>query len=278
MRNNEFAKRNINKAYTHAGIFHADDVFSTAFLKFLNPNIVIERVFKVPELADDAIAFDIGGGEFDHHQELEFRDEEKKLPYAAFGKLWRAFGHDIVDDIGWKMIDKNLVVPIDMHDNGYGKDVGPNTMSIFISNFNPQWDTNEDMNVAFGHAVEAAHMVLQNFFSKANSIDKAVEIIEGKKDDEYYKNKILVLDQYIPWKDIVKEIDGIDVIFAVYPSTRGGYCIESINSSKYPLPYKWTQEMPEGMTFVHISRFLAAVDTKERAVEYAMQAKEICGY
>ena len=25
------------KAYTHAGRFHADDVFSTAFLKILNP-------------------------------------------------------------------------------------------------------------------------------------------------------------------------------------------------------------------------------------------------
>jgi uncharacterized UPF0160 family protein len=177
------------------------------------------------------------------------------------------------------MIDTNLVIPIDMHDNGYGKDVGPNSMSIFISNFNPQWcDTNVDAGKAFDRAVEAAHLVLCNFFSKANSIDKAVDIIERKKDDEYYKNKILVLDQYVPWKDIVKEIDDIDVIFAVYPSKRGGYCIESINSSKYPLPYKWTQEMPEGMTFVHVSRFLASVDTKERAIEYAMQAKEICGY
>ena len=36
-------------AFTHSGKFHADDVFSTALLQIINPNITVTRVFSVPE-------------------------------------------------------------------------------------------------------------------------------------------------------------------------------------------------------------------------------------
>lgn len=37
------------KAFTHSGKFHADDVFSSALLLYLNPEITITRGSKVPE-------------------------------------------------------------------------------------------------------------------------------------------------------------------------------------------------------------------------------------
>ena len=55
------------KAFTHSGKFHADDVFSSALLLYLNPEITITRGSKVPE-DYDGIVFDIGRGEYDHHQ------------------------------------------------------------------------------------------------------------------------------------------------------------------------------------------------------------------
>ena len=55
------------KAFTHGGKFHADDVFSAALLLYLNPEIQITRGNKVPE-DYDGIVFDIGRGEYDHHQ------------------------------------------------------------------------------------------------------------------------------------------------------------------------------------------------------------------
>ena len=55
------------KAFTHGGKFHADDVFSAALLLYLNPEIQITRGNKVPE-EYDGIIFDIGRGEYDHHQ------------------------------------------------------------------------------------------------------------------------------------------------------------------------------------------------------------------
>ena len=69
--------------FTHAGKFHADDVFATALLQILRPDIKITRGFTVPD-DFDGIVYDIGFGMFDHHQEpREYR--ANGVPYAAFG-------------------------------------------------------------------------------------------------------------------------------------------------------------------------------------------------
>ena len=45
--------------FTHAGKFHADDVFATALLQILRPDIKITRGFVVPD-DFDGIVYDIG--------------------------------------------------------------------------------------------------------------------------------------------------------------------------------------------------------------------------
>ena len=63
--------------FTHAGKFHADDVFATALLQIVRPDIKITRGFVVPD-DFDGIVYDIGFGIFDHHQEpRETRADEK---------------------------------------------------------------------------------------------------------------------------------------------------------------------------------------------------------
>src|SRR5690554_5270603 len=87
----EINKVNIpNKAFTHSGKFHSDDVFSAALLTYLNPNIDIIRDYDIPE-DFEGIVFDIGGGKFDHHQEGALV-RDNGIPYAAFGLLWKEFG------------------------------------------------------------------------------------------------------------------------------------------------------------------------------------------
>ena len=73
-------------AFTHGGKFHADDVFSAALLLHFNPKLTIQRGNRVPE-EFDGIVFDIGRGEYDHHQKAS-RIRENGAPYAAFGLLW----------------------------------------------------------------------------------------------------------------------------------------------------------------------------------------------
>lgn len=75
--------------FTHGAKFHADDLFSTALLRLINPDIQVERGFDVPENFD-GIVYDIGRGRFDHHQQdKEIR--ENGVPYAAFGLLARVW-------------------------------------------------------------------------------------------------------------------------------------------------------------------------------------------
>ena len=51
-----------DKAFTHGGVFHADDVFAAAMLRIIKPGIIIERGNTVPE-DYDGLVFDIGFGE-----------------------------------------------------------------------------------------------------------------------------------------------------------------------------------------------------------------------
>ena len=105
----------IEKGFTHGSGFHADDVFSSALLRILNPDIVILRGNVVPE-EFDGIVYDIGRGKFDHHQKQKpYR--ENGIPYAAFGLLWKEFGCLLLSDEDAETFDKEFVQPIDLSDN-----------------------------------------------------------------------------------------------------------------------------------------------------------------
>ena len=101
--------------FTHAGKFHADDVFATALLQILRPDIRITRGFVVPD-GFDGIVYDVGYGMFDHHQEpREYR--ANGVPYAAFGLLWRVLGPGLVGERQARLIDENFIQPLDLNDN-----------------------------------------------------------------------------------------------------------------------------------------------------------------
>ena len=49
------------KGFTHGGKFHADDVFATALLMIVRPDIKVTRGFVVPD-GFDGIVYDVGCG------------------------------------------------------------------------------------------------------------------------------------------------------------------------------------------------------------------------
>lgn len=270
----------ITSGITHAGIFHADDIFSTALLRIMNPEIEISRAIVVPEginvnSTEGTVVYDIGDGIFDHHHgELTVR--ENGIPKAAFGLLWEHYGRELViDEAAWQSIDDDIVSYIDRHDNGY--EMG-NPLSVIFGMFNPFWDEPASADVRmdkFITAVTIAEELLKRAIDRANSTSRARNTVR-----EYYNasetkaNKILVMERFAPWKEWTTEEE---VHFCVYPSERGGWCIQSYDSSKYPLPEEWVTNLPEGMTFCHKGRFLAAVTSKELAVIYALKATAALG-
>ena len=278
----EQIKRNNASAFTHSGKFHADDVFSAALLLYLNPEINISRGNKVPE-EFDGIVFDIGRGEYDHHQK-DSRIRENGVPYAAFGLLWEALGADILGPELAEKFDQSFVQPLDNNDNTGEK----NELATLIGNFNPAWDAQGGNDEAFFQAVSVAGMILENKFQRYlgnERADKRVEeileahneaISSGKKSKD--EAKILVLPEFVPCQ---KRLSETEIAFVIFPSNRGGYCIQP-QKKEYSLNYKccfpveWlgleNEELVqktglESAGFCHKGGFLMTAGTLEDAVK-----------
>ena len=234
----EQIKQNNATAFTHSGKFHADDVFSSALLLYLNPEIRIIRGNKVPE-DFDGIVFDIGRGRYDHHQK-DSRIRENGIPYAAFGLLWEELGAEILGEELAQKFDESFVQPLDNNDNTGEK----NELATLIGNFNPTWDAQGGNDEAFFQAVSVAGMILENKFERYlgnERADKRVEeileehqkaILSGEKSKE--EARILILPEFVPCQ---KRLSETDIAFVIFPSNRGGYCIQP-QKKEYSMNYK----------------------------------------
>ena len=220
------------KAFTHSGKFHADDVFSSALLLYLNPQITITRGNRVPE-GYDGIVFDIGRGRYDHHQR-DSRVRENGVPYAAFGLLWEELGGEILGGTLAQRFDEEFVQPLDNNDNTGEK----NELATLIGNFNPVWDETEaadgvteeerdrGLSVGFLRAVQVAGLILENKFARYRAdarADEKIDQVLAMQETQGGDARILVLPEFVPCQKRLKETD---TAFVIFPSNRGGYCIQ----------------------------------------------------
>lgn len=280
---------------THGGVFHADEVMATVILSKVFENVTVCRTFKVPEeLSDDVIVYDIGYGQYDHHQKGGNGIRKNGVPYAACGLIWRDYGHHVIDTtyepgLVWSIVDKSLIQGIDASDNGTMPKVDypaqPMSVSNLISQFNPKWDTEEDSDEAFMKAVAFAENVFDNTLANANAQAKAKDIIE--KAIENSKDHIMMLEQLVPWQGHLfasKNPKALDIQFVVFPSNRGGYNWQCVPDSlggfgqRKPVPSEWKgvsgkklQEVTgvSTATFCHPAGFIGGAESLEGAVEIA---------
>lgn len=257
-------------AMTHGGKFHADDVFSSALLRILNPKIQFTRVFSVPK-EYDGLVFDIGLGEFDHHQH-DAKVRPNGVAYAAFGLLWQKFGEQLVGAEEAQRMDEYFVQPLDKDDNtGCG-----NAIADVIGSFNPGWDSDEDPDVCFEEAVAFAETLLRKKLESIWGIQRARKLVKAAYADS--KDGIVVLKRFAPWKHVLV---GSDADFIVYPSQRGGYSAQGIPVDKenpelkYAFPAEWAGKTEDELIaisgiktlrFCHNNRFLISTGTLEDAI------------
>lgn len=224
----EEIKKKDAKAFTHGGKFHADDVFSSALLLYINPEIVISRGNKVPE-DFDGIVFDIGRGRYDHHQK-DSRVRENGVPYAAFGLLWEVLGKEILGEELAEKMDESFIQPLDINDNTGEK----NELATLIGNFNPPWDAKGGSDEAFFQAVSVAGMILENKFERYRGNARADQRVEQVLEEHNPEDRILVLPEFIPCQKALAETE---IAFVIFPSNRGGYCIQP-QKREYSMNYK----------------------------------------
>ncbi len=260
------------KGFTHAGVFHADDVFSTALLKILNPDFVWERGTSVPD-DYDGIVYDIGGGRFDHHQ-AEARVRENGVPYAAFGLIWEQFGSDLVGEEEAVLFDKEFVQTIDYTDNTGKK----NILSSVIHDMNPEWDEEISYDEAFSAAVDYAFITLETALKHIRAKKKANRLVKERIPEA--RNNILELGDFMPWRDALRDSN---INYVIYKSNRSGFCIQTVPHreglvSEYVFKSDWRgrtkEELEEitgikGFTFCHNGGFLCVTDTIDAAWKVA---------
>lgn len=259
-----------SRAVTHAGRFHADDVFSTALLRILNPQLQVQRVSQVPE-GFDGLAFDIGWGEFDHHQQGA-PVRANGVPYAAFGLLWQAFGPRLLEGEEARRFDEQFIQPLDLDDNtGCG-----HPLADAIGTFNPGWDSAEQPDDCFWRAVAVAQEILDRRLESVRSIQRARVVVERALAAS--QDRVVVLEQFAPWKGVLSPSPAL---YVVYPSQRGGYSAQAVpkkeggNALKCPFPPAWAGQPAEALQaltglstlrFCHKNQFLVSADRLEDAV------------
>ena len=122
----------------------------------------------------DGLAFDIGGGDFDHHQNGA-PVRENGVPYAAFGLLWRAFGDRLIPDAEEAArFDQHFIQPLDLDDN---TGCGSETAGL-IALFNPGWDSGEPADRCFWEAVSFAQVILEKRLESVRSMCRARSYVE----------------------------------------------------------------------------------------------------
>lgn len=282
----------INKAtcITHNGTMHADEIFATAFLDLYLKNIKVYRTSEIPsKIKENVIVYDIGRGEYDHHQE-DAQKRENGITYCSFGLLWKTFGRDFlkkrkiqeIDDV-FIAFDKDFVEGIDADDNGIFPKIESTykvrTLSEVFKLFNPSYKANQNETEQFMKAVEFAKIILEeelnNIIGKIIAKTKVLELLKEAN------NNTLYLSEYMPYEQtLLQEESGNDILFVVFPSNRGGYCIKTVPKSqedhtkRKDFPESWAGLAEEelvktsgikGIKFCHQTRFLVSCDTLETA-------------
>ena len=279
---------------THAGNFHADDVFANVFLEKLYNDI---KLIRLKEYTDDGskLAYDIGMGKFDHHQRRYDKKRENGVHYCSFGLLWQEYGKEYlkkikVEDIDntFKVFDYLLVNMIDAFDNGefsIESNFNVYTISTLIELFRPKYDEHKDENECFLDAINFARIIFDLIMKEAISKVKVIKVIQEKVST--INDRILILDEFIPYEFAILEL-GLDIDFVVYPSNRGGYAAHTVPTHykgfnpKVPFKKEWAglrdyelQKVSGVKTsrFCHNKLFLVTADTLEDTIKLVYLSK-----
>ena len=296
--------KDINEAdgITHNGTMHADEVFATAFLSLYFGNFKVSRVSEVPkDISTNTIIYDIGKGKFDHHQS-DARIRDNGIKYSSFGLLFEEYGLSYLKKLKLKntkaiynYLVKDFIEAIDAIDNGIFPEIKSiykiKTVSDVIKIFNPSYGSNDKEDEQFIKSVSLAESILTEELK--NVIGKVEAGVKVKKILNKTKGPILILDEYLPYEEtVLTSLSGKKILFAIYPSNRGGYGIKTIpisttdKTSRVYFPKEWgglTNDALEKVTgikgslFCHTNRFLMTasdLDTAKKLAELAININE----
>ena len=251
----------LNKAncVTHSGKFHVDDVISTIFLSKIMDSIVLMRVATTEnKILKDKIVYDIGYGEFDHHQKNRNGQRKNGIYYSSIGLLWNKFGRKYLENLNVKYIeetfsymDSELIQYIDAADNMQIEYLENKISPDFIKLCNPEWNENISEDEAFINAIKLADEFWNIYIKHAIAEVEAIKIILDKIDKS--KECYIILDKEMPYKKAIKFNTNNRIKYIIVKSRREGYDVRIITDS-----FEFKKELVQEKD-INISRNLTGI-------------------
>lgn len=284
---------------THSGKFHADDVFAIAALLLVYTNGArVARTREAAEIERADVVVDVGGisdpskNRFDHHQVGGAGERPNKIPYAAFGLVWRKFGAELggSEEVA-AYVDDVLVAPVDANDNGVDlfvpkQSMLPYDLPSIVRAFNPTWqESPADLDNAFRESVGFAKRIVEREIARAKAIIGSRQHVKGAYETAGDK-RVIVLDEDYSWKDTASKFP--EPLFVVHPQ-NGTWRLYAVRDNPHvfknrkDLPAEWAGLRDADFVkatgvldavFCHRNRFMAVAKTREGALGLAKRALE----
>jgi len=320
---------------THNGTFHCDEALAVYMLRlteaYQDAGVKRSRDPNVLDTCD--IVVDVGAiydesrQRFDHHQRgfTEVFGHGFTTKLSSAGLIYKHFGREIISghlhlppndpkvDTLWLKLYKEFVEAIDGVDNGvtqYPNDIQPKyrnrtDLSTRVGWLNPAWNEPFDSQTVDAQFLKASQLAGEEFLSRVSyygrswlpARDLVLVALSGRENIDP-NGRIIVFDQYAPWKEHLFELEqqlsvpaATQPLYVVYPDDTGGnWRVQAIPvspesfESRKALPEPWRgirdEELSrlsgiEGCVFVHASGFIGGNKTKEGALEMAKMALKI---
>ncbi len=259
------------------------------------------------ELEQLDLVVDIGGGMFDHHMAGFNVRRITGEKYASAGLVWKNFAEkaikSVMDDIQIfidddeiekvkQRIDKEVMIPVDMEDNGEREENSSHIFS-FIPKFLPSWMEKPDYqayDVTFRQVETIVRDILWEIIR-----DTIVQIATRKELEMRYdhiKDGILEIPaQTMPWMEQVvnyNKVHNNEVKFVIFRYPAGGWAAQCVPPSVeerfkqlVPFPKEWAggneKTLPKisgikEATFCHNGCFFARARTKYAIIKMCQVA------
>lgn len=285
------------KVYTHAGLFHADEIFAVAILVLAGETEErsdIIRLQKLNNIPNDGIIVDIGrtldpnNQAFDHHQ--GFLTRADGYPYASAGLVWDNFGDAVIEKLFSglnqqeiqhviKYVDERLIKGLDAHDadNAYAHTAACSAGKVSILSISNLINLLNGSDITDNQ--EAFIRVLEQIAIPTLQlmIQRGVEHLRSEANFEAYFrlheiDRIGILDKHFPWQEIVHSRCP-DLLYLITPSTHPGgkYQLLAVTESPESRIVKHPIERSEEFTeFIHQGKWIAGSNSIESLEKLAI--------
>ncbi|KIY71606.1 metal-dependent protein hydrolase [Cylindrobasidium torrendii FP15055 ss-10] len=318
---------------THNGTFHCDEALAVFLLRQTDTyaNSELKRTRNEDILNGCDIVVDVGAiydaskQRFDHHQRgfAEVFGHGFNTKLSSAGLIYKHFGKEIIatrlqlDESNekvhtlWLKMYQEFIESLDAIDNGipqYPSDIKPayksNTgLSSRVGALNPAWNQPSDAAILDERFAKASLLTGEEFLSKLDfyanawlpARDLVVEALQKSKASLDPSGKLVLLEQYLPWKSHLFDLEAEGVIertatYVVYSDESGKWRVQAVPvsedsfDSRKALPAPWRglrdEELSKatgvpGCIFIHASGFIGGHATKEGALKLAQMALEM---